>query len=489
MDENRVSSLQAAARTLLSVLAPRLARVVAISISFGDRQTASTDGHLHILMPNDFLGAKLPDDAVITLGLLVHELGHWVQPTEKLLAVQQKERIPHWLTNIALDVHGESFIAGIFPAMVRPLQQVRAVVEAKNVPDFKRKLHELLQKAVWTDADKRMAVQLGMLISRFQHPLSPYSFIPFDRLPVDAGDAINELSRFAATRVAPAELPRVLRRYIKDHPFLRLPQGGNEKGIVLPWPGVQTAAGDPVARIFLDELRKNAGGMKPSSRKTYVWRAMRGVPPQHAYPEAKALARRLAVRFRAKQGGLCITAPGRLNRLEMARGHPVPFDMALKGRASPAPQLALALDASGSMMGDDMINALKAAQAIALAVKAGGGDVKSVLFSSEALYREDEKLAFARYHWVWGAFNSGTDFRFLQDAWRRWPHHFFLVLTDGHGHAPLLLPTDKARTVVVYIGSGRGGVVPWARQTILLRDAKELAAVFATLIPARFTRY
>ena len=146
------------------------------------------------------------------------------------------------------------------------------------------------------------------------------------------------------------------------------------------------------------------------------------------------------------RGATEIAAPGRLDRPALAREEIVPAP----GKEVLRPKAVICVDKSGSMKGSKIELAEVAAQAVALAVKAAGGEAVGILFDDKgevADTGDDALLFFDRGALSYG----GTDFGFLADAWRRWPGHFILLVTDGDGAIPLALPGDKARTAVILI--------------------------------------
>jgi hypothetical protein len=494
------AALQSAAKSILAVFAPNLARIVNISIIFGDFSTASTDGSLVIKMPHEFAGYPIPENAPITLGLLAHELGHWVQPLKEISEVERTEHIPGWVSNILLDIHGESFVEALFPAMKTPLSRTRKAVNDAKLAKFEKALRDILDKAVqngWTDELKAGAVNIGMLIARFCYTRDPYQFYrnDFPNLPGDVASAIVRGERFKAEYVTPKQLPRRLKKYIRDFPFLR----NQEKSSfleVIPW--AESNKDGPLGEALKKETENNMQNLHPSNATGKGWSRQIVKIPQHTYPEAKKLACILSLRFKTAAGGITVTAPGALNRLDMARGNPAPFDMELKGKSTPAPQVALILDASSSMFNDGDVKrssigaTLIAAQALSLTLLNTGGSVKTAIFDQRAIFRDNEALAFARYSWVRNRFDNLTSFEFLRYAWREWENHFFIVLTDGAGTNPdIIFPKDRERTVVVYIGYQKISSRPWAHKTVSIapNDLNKLAFVFASLIPRRFTQY
>ena len=509
---DNITAFQTAARTILGVLAPELARVVSISIRFGDFSTASTDGSVVINMPNAFGGHPIPENAQIALGLLAHELGHWVQPLEDISQIEKQERIPGWVSNILLDIHGESFIDALFPAMHGPLVVTRRAVYDAKLQKFKDALRDVWARAQeegWTDELKAEAVNAGMLIARFGSPQDPYNpqMISRRHVPDDVYDAIIWGKKFRAKIASPNQLPNLLKRYIRKFSFLRslespglslTPGNGEDESDDqdIPWP--VTSEKGPMGKAVRQAAQKNMGNLRPENIDTFEWKELFGPIPKRTHPKAQRLARQIALHFRTPSGGITIAAPGRLNRLEMARGAPVPFDVTLKGKASPAPRVALIMDASGSMFNNganpdkSAIGAsLIAAQALTLALLEIGADVKTAFFDRVARYRNDEALAFVTYDWV-GRFGGGTSFKFLQQAWREWGDHLFLVLTDGSGTNPdIILPRDRERTAAVYIGWRDGFFVPWAHKSVTIspNDLQKLGALFASLIPRRYIQF
>ena len=70
-------------------------------------------------------------------------------------------------------------------------------------------------------------------------------------------------------------------------------------------------------------------------------------------------------------------------------------------------------------------------------------------------------------------------------AWRRWPTHVILLVTDGDGSIPLALPGDKARTSAILIppDCDPGAMSQIAARVVTLGDLRGLADVLALLTP------
>jgi len=158
-----LSALQTVANTLLAVLAPTTSRLVRVAVVCDEREdTAYTDGNLIIALPTSFCGCPLPEDAAVSVGLLAHEAGHFVQPLAAIRRVEEEDGAPHWLSNILLDVHGEAFVETVFPALAGPLQATRQAVH-KTLADRYRQ--DLAAAPTFLEAAAPAA-----LLARFAHP-------------------------------------------------------------------------------------------------------------------------------------------------------------------------------------------------------------------------------------------------------------------------------------------------------------------------------
>jgi hypothetical protein len=213
--------------------------------------------------------------------------------------------------------------------------------------------------------------------------------------------------------------------------------------------------------------------------------AVRG-NPKSAVPGAQQAARTLAIHFQTVRGATEIAAPGRFDRRAAALDELIPFRLALPGKERPRPKAVICLDKSSSMRGSKIALAQAAAQAVALAVKAAGGEVVGILFDDDGEIADtgDDTLLFSDRN---DLHYGGTDFGFLADAWRRWPAHFVLVVTDGDGSIPPALPGDKARTAVILIppDGDRHQMQQIADRVVTLNDLSGLAAVMTLLLPTR----
>ena len=499
--QQAAQALQAAAGTLLSVLAPRSSKIARIAVRFReDAETASTDGNVLIHMPHTFGNRPIPEDATVTLGLVAHELGHWVQPLAASNEAARAERIPQWLLNIVLDIHGESFVAALFPTLARPLAGSRQAVKAAQMAAYQRNLEAALnRRAGFPDI-----ALTACLISRFSRPGSPWDSDWLQawrhRLPPRTEDFLIFLHTARAILTPPDQLPAYLEALIQSYPELRAPEAAGEKqngagasasgsssedaATPAALPAYPTSAVDGLGRILCREMQGNAAGVIPARGDALQTVSLPRSAPD---PQARRLARALQPRFQSPAGSLEIAAPARLHRLDMARGAPLPFRMSLPGKDIPAPQIVLAVDVSSSMFSSawrKVRQARIAAQAVALAVTAAGGQVVVILFNSHGFVSPegDDALAFLSPDAMSQRFRGGTSFFFLQRAWRRWPGHQFLVLSDGDGRMPNALARDRARTSMLLIDSVMD-VSPIAGRAISLNSLEHLASVFALLVP------
>jgi len=560
-------SLQTAAGTILSVLAPATSRIARVAVRFhDDADTASTDGNLVIRMPRAFSGAAIPEDAPVTLGLLAHELGHWLQPLDAITEIARTKGAPFWLANIAMDIHGESFVQAAFPALRGPLRATRQAVNRAMLERYRNDLADAIARNDFPD----MALNAALL-ARFQYPNYVWSVPNQRETPPRVHDFLLAMERFQARITPPEDLPAAFADLLDAFPELTKAgqetgskeQGESEDGSQKTGNGSQRSevgdqksedgssgedaqssedagldndaassddgssnaqqseeqpltpdadtdasaapalgAGlgdapdgmpeypdtdvDDLGRILRQEMQDSVRGYTPQPEDRLRFCSLRPSPPA---PQALRLARTLQPRFQAPKGSLEVAAPGRLHRLDMARGAPIPLRMDLPGHEAPAPQLILAIDLSSSMFigqGEKAWQARIAAQALALAVKDAGGQVVVILFNTRGYVaaEEDDRLAFLSFADMRANFRGGTSFAFLERAWRRWPQHQVLVLTDGDGFMPQPLPADRERTAVLLIGSDMD-VSPIAARAVPLASLDQLATVFALLIPDR----
>ena len=477
-----LTTLESAANQIFAVVAPNTVRLVRVGVILSDEaETAATDGRILIQMPTRFHGVTLAENRPVAIGLLAHEVSHFLQPLDKVEKVEEEERIPHWLVNIAIDIQGESLVESLFPAFRQPLAAVRRAV-------YKDRQAEYETGVAQADSFAEAAGHLA-LYARHAKPLLP--FYP-DRLPNSCPEqerCLAFLQTLDAFRLHPAEaLPGALVRLIREFPELRLTPGPRFPDGMEGWPML-------VKDIFLQALRQEALDNTGASGGGTVEAIQNHSASAQAFlPDAEALSRPLQPRFTGRKAVAEVTAPGRFLRRAAVR-EVLPFRLRLPGHSHPATKLALCIDASGSMAspcpGSNGSSkwqvAQLAAQALALAAQRSGGQVIGVVFGDYAWSTGADSLALALdYSTQRSRTGGGTSFRFLSDLWRRYPEHRVLVLTDGAGTPPeCVLPGDRERTAALIIPQGDPAHAShWSSRQVVLKDLRHLGQVLALLTPA-----
>ena len=401
------------------------------------------------------------------------------QPLKALEEAEQESAAPHWLGNIVADVQLEAMMAGLFPPLADTLVAVRTAVKTARLAEYTA---AILRGRTLADVACSVA-----LAGRFCRPA-----VPFD----DSGEsgsplwgALNRhgdpalttrMTAFAwrvseALSLAPDDLPDHVRQIMTEFPELR--QAPARHAI----PGGGLTVVGPAGRAAQAEAAANTGAHPPAApAPVAVVRAGRS----RTRPEAQQAARGLRMHFQVARSATEIVAPDRLDRRAAALGELVPLRMALPGKERPRPRVAICLDKSGSMKGAKFVLAQTAAQAVALAVREANGEVVGILFDDSAQVADtgDGALLFCDPD---GLSYGGTAFEFLADAWRRWPAHVILLVTDGDGSIPLALPGDKARTSAILIppDCDPGAMSQIAARVVTLGDLRGLADVLALLTP------
>ena len=199
-------------------------------------------------------------------------------------------------------------------------------------------------------------------------------------------------------------------------------------------------------------------------------------------------------------------APGRLNRLSAVRGDPMPFTMPapIKGKQSPQTKIVLIVDWSGSMGVNDNAPwkaALQAAQAIALAIRSTGGDVRAAIFAEHLWHAPDfsAELLFATSLSsisLIEARGEDTNFSWLPHVWQTFPD-------SSRGAADrrqrISAQGDPSIRKKAHIGGAAAGpqepaqnvaqieatIQSFASSFVHVDNLSELAAAWALLIPRR----
>ncbi len=130
-----MNELQAILNLISSALLGDLASFLSPRLIIAKEETASTDGRTWIRLPEEFLGIRPGQKMEIFIGLLAHEVGHWLQPLKALVAVEKTTGIHHDIVNIILDIHLEHHVPILFPLFAAPLEAVRSVVRDVHKSD------------------------------------------------------------------------------------------------------------------------------------------------------------------------------------------------------------------------------------------------------------------------------------------------------------------------------------------------------------------
>jgi hypothetical protein len=472
MADAALQMLERAANQLLAVVAPGASRLVHTQVTLENAApTASTDGASTITMPTSFCGQDIPANEAVSVGLLAHELGHFLQPLKAVVEVAKEEGAPKWLVNVLLDIQGEALVESLFPAVAAPLASVRACVKHEKLRSYRK---ALAKATSFAEAAGPLA-----LLGRFAEGDKPFSDQDAQDALLPAFEAVgrrylNLLKK--AEDLAPDELPGHLRSLMRECPELRQAQAPSSP-LGDPRAQLNGALGD----LLAEEARTTLRGWSRSPKSALQVRRYTRETPRR---EAERLAHAIRTRFDVRQGGMEVLAPGRFDRQEAARGN-LPFRMAVMGCERPLPRVVICVDVSSSM--DERRKAetaFTAAQALALAVEASGGEVVGLLFDSCAgVSRAGDASAIFALRGQWRMVD-GTNFLFLTEAWRRWPRHRFLLVTDGQGTAPFALPADRDRTAAIVVPPGSSAALqPICGRIVELNRLDLLPSLLALLLP------
>jgi hypothetical protein len=497
-----MNELQAVLNLIASALLGDLAPFLSPRLVIASGETASTDGRTRVQLPEEFLGILLGEarSAPVFIGLLAHEVGHWLQPLKAVTAVEQKTGLHHDIVNLILDAHLEQLVPVIFPLFAAPLEAVREVV---------RDAHKVNYEQQYKKAPTFLeAVDAALLFGRFcvdtnKSFSSPHALIKRrskGHPRVDLNRMTDLMQRVEGVmNLTCSALPAYFEKLAQDFPELCQPAVSMEIENPLD---VLKSGGDgmEVIRKLLEELKLGVEGVAAE----VVEEMPNGRNPASA--ETLALSRQLQKRWDVARTSGVIMAPGRLNRLSAVRGDPMPFTMpaAISGRQVPQTRIVLIVDWSGSMGMNENAPwkaALQAAQAIALAVRSTGGDVRAAVFAEQLWHAPDfsAELLFATglsSISLVEARGDDTDFSWLPHIWQTFPAYRVVLLTDGNGYPPMaILPSGRKRTSAVLL-QVRGNfpskvaqieatIQSFASSFVHVDNLRELAAAWALLIPRR----
>ena len=214
--------LQAALNMIANALLDDLAGVLSPRLLISNAaETASTDGKLWVRLPEEFCGVRLGERMQIFMGLLVHEIGHWLQPLDQVQEVEKKTDLDHAVVNILLDIHLEALVVRIFPLFAAPLAAVRELVGQKMRKEY--------EKGYKGAASFLEAANAALLYGRFCVDTDwsfgvPRSLMTRKRTPnkdVDEDEFKHFLkAAFDIVLFPSVQLPEVMAQVAKDFPEL-----------------------------------------------------------------------------------------------------------------------------------------------------------------------------------------------------------------------------------------------------------------------------
>ena len=497
-----MNELQAILNLISSALLGDLASFLSPKLIISKEDTASTDGRTWIRLPEEFLGIRLGEtrSVQVFIGLLAHEVGHWLQPLKAIEAVEQKTGLNHDILNIILDVHLEHIVPVIFPLFAAPLEAVRTVVRDAHKLDYEKGYKEaqtFLEAADYAMLFGRFCVDTELSFS------SPYALIQRKATrsrKVDGSRMNNLVERVAhLTSYLREDLPGYIEQLAQDFP--ELCQQSISFEITNPLDSLVSGGdGMDIVRTLLEDLKV---GADEASAHVIEEKSIGRNP---ASAETVAVSRQLQKRWDVVRGCGVIMAPGRLNRLSAVRGDPMPFTMPapIKGKQAPQTKVVLIVDWSGSMNVNESAPwkaALQAAQAIALAIRSTGGDVRAAIFA-ENLWHAPNFSADILFAASLGSISlieargEDTNFSWLPHVWQVFPDYRVVLLTDGNGYPPkAILPSGRKRTSAVLLQVRKNAppnlaqiedtIQSFASSFVHVDNLSELAAAWALLIPRR----
>ncbi len=495
-----MNELQAVLNLIASALLGDLASFLAPRLIIAKDDTASTDGRTWIRLPEEFLGIRLGEKVEVFIGLLAHEVGHWLQPLKAIQEVEQKTGLQHDILNIVLDVHLEYLVPIIFPLFSKPLEVVRKVIRETHKLDYEKGY-----KGAGTFLE---AADYALLFGRFCVDPSvsfdaPYGLIQRKSTrnrKLDESRMNDLVERVACvTNYSCADLPKFIKQLANDFP--ELCQESISFGGMNPLDHLESGGdGLILVRELLQDLKIDTNHASAEVIEARIC----GHHPASA--ETLSISRTLQKRWDVVRGCGVIMAPGRLNRLSALRGDPMPFTMPapIKGKQAPRTKVVLVVDWSGSMGVNENTPwnaALQAAQAIVLAIRSTGGDARAAIFA-EHLWHAPNFSADMLFAASLGSISlseaSGedTDFSWLPQVWQSFPDYRVVLLTDGNGYPPkAILPSGRKRTSAVLlqvrrnlpanVGQIETTIQSFASSYVHVDNLTELAAAWALLIPRR----
>ncbi len=472
---------------VVSLLTDGIARIASPSLILSDEPTASTDGKAHIVMPRTFLGKDITEQIVCAIGLLAHEFGHWLQPLAEINEIEKQTELDHDIVNILLDIQLEENIVRIMPLFKHNLEQLRSAIGKAHKKDYVQKQKQsqtFLEAALYT-----------LLYGRFCDDIT-VSF-KFSKINISALQKFAKLHSLVCdasifTMLKSSDLPEKIREIAANYPELCNQNRNSGEGLLNPTDIISSTNMEALARLInsLVSVYEGAGDCESSVAMLHGHEA--------PCPEVLAVSRSIQKRWEVPRASGSIMGPGRMNRLAAVRGDPIPFEVASpKGRSYPETKVVLVADHSGSMEGARWSETLKAAQAVTIAIRNTGGDVRGAIFEGGLVYARDfdsgiffsSAIGSRSMHLADG---NLTSFGWLPLVWQIFPQHRIVLLTDGNGFYPPVVPQAcRRRTSAILLQVGPAGerrrvedtVQRFAERFVHVNRLEEIASAWAVVIP------
>ncbi len=489
---------------VMSLLMDGVARIASPFIMVSDDDTASTDGKAIIKMPATFLGKAISEQMECAIGLLAHEIGHWLQPLDEILEVEKRTGLNHGIVNVLLDIQLEENVVRIMPLFKYNLAEVRSAVGSSNKKNYTKGMSNaetFLDAALYT-----------LLYGRFCGDVKNHSFTSY---VVQARTSLlHKFPRLAPLAIDAAELticassglPAAIEVIAKRYPELCDNKNGNGRKLLNPDGGGQVSGTnanlnptDAVSSSNIESLARLINSSIAAYNEQDDCHEEIGKPSGSTQPSAEVLAvsRSIQRRWEVPKSAGTIMGPGRMDRLAAVRGDPVPFLVnSPQGRSHPKVKVLLAADHTGSMNGDRWRETLKAAQAITLAIRNTGGEVLGAIFERSLIHEKDfnADIFFASEigsRSLMCADGNTTSFGWLPLVWQMFPKHRIVLLTDGNGLRPPVVPlASRKRTSAILLQVNTGTrinieatVQAFAERFVHVDDLSEIASAWSVAIP------
>jgi hypothetical protein len=483
-----LSEIQKMLDLVVSVLMGGIARFASPTVILSDEDTASTDGKAYVKLPLNFLGQPLIDQMENAVALLAHEVGHWLQPLSEIQEVEKHTGFNGDVSNLLLDIQLEENVVRIFPLFSSNLQGLREAIKRKSQQTYVKEL-----KQADKDGDFLSTAIHALLLGRFCGDTSESFTIMLNHVSDErVMKFIQCANEFKSLRSS--DLPLRIASLAKEYPELcQPPVNGNFGSIhgLNPTSAVSSGNVEGLAEMLksavviydgFDNCNHNVGALKGR------------IAPE---PDVLAASRSIQKRWEVPRSAGTMMGPGRLNRLAAVRGDPIPFEVpGTRGRTQPRVKVVLIADFSSSMLGRRWQETRKAAQAVTIAVRNSGGDVRGAVFEGYLMHDKDfdAEVFFSRTIGGQDLSNANgisTSFGWLPLVWQTFPDYRIVLLTDGNGLSPTVIPAAcRKRTSAILLQVDNydrkqveGTVCKFAEKFVHVNKLDELAAAWSLVIP------